>query len=489
MTSEFIQPDLMPALPEMVMLAMTCLVLVVDLFLPQEKRGFTLLLSVATLALAIGAVIVVAPVTAVSSFGGSFVLDQLAVVLKIATCGITILVFVYSRDYLVDHDIYKGEYYVLGLFATLGMMVMISAHSFLLVYLGLELLSLSLYAMIAFNRNSLSASEAAMKYFVLGAMASGLLLYGISIFYGITGTLDLNQVSAAVNSLLSQHPMHPMHSIALGFALTFIVVGLCFKLGAVPFHMWLPDIYQGSPTSVTLFIGTAPKIAGFAMAIRLLVDGLGDLQVDWSQMLTALAIASMALGNIIAIAQTNFKRMLAYSTISHVGFILLGILSTTANGYASAMFYTITYAITAAVAFGVLLVLNRKGCEAENISDLSGLNDGNPWYAALLAIAMFSMAGVPPTVGFYAKLSVLQAVIQVDLLWLALVAVLFSVIGLFYYLRVIKVMYFDKPAAEQTTTIKEALDVKVLLSANSLSLILLGVFPSSLMAYCILAFS
>jgi len=483
MTSEFIQPDLMPALPEMVMLAMTCLVLVVDLFLPQEKRGFTLLLSLATLALAIAAVIAVAPVTAVSSFGGSFILDQLAVVLKIATCGVTILVFVYSRDYLADHGIYKGEYYVLGLFATLGMMVMISAHSFLLVYLGLELLSLSLYAMIAFNRNSLSASEAAMKYFVLGAMASGLLLYGISIFYGITGTLDLNQLSAAVNSQLSQHP------IALGFALTFIVVGLCFKLGAVPFHMWLPDVYQGSPTSVTLFIGTAPKIAGFAMAIRLLVDGLGDLQVDWSQMLTALAIASMALGNIIAIAQTNFKRMLAYSTISHVGFILLGLLSATANGYASAMFYTITYTITASVAFGVLLVLNRKGCEAENISDLSGLNDVNPWYAALLAIAMFSMAGVPPTVGFYAKLSVLQAVVQVDLLWLAIVAVLFSVIGLFYYLRVIKVMYFDKPAAEQTITIKEALDVKVLLSANSLSLIVLGVFPSSLMAYCILAFS
>jgi NADH-quinone oxidoreductase subunit N len=436
-----------------------------------------------TLALTIAAVIVVAPVTEVSSFGGSFVLDQLAVVLKIATCGITILVFVYSRDYLVDHDIYKGEYYVLGLFATLGMMVMISAHSFLLVYLGLELLSLSLYAMIAFNRKSSNASEAAMKYFVLGAMASGLLLYGISIFYGITGTIDINQVSASVNNQLDQHP------VALGFALTFIVVGLCFKLGAVPFHMWLPDIYQGSPTSVTLFIGTAPKLAGFAMAIRLLVDGLGDLQIDWSQMLTLLAIASLALGNIVAIAQTNFKRMLAYSTISHVGFILLGILSTTANGYASAMFYTITYAITAAVAFGVLLVLNRKGCEAENIADLTGLNDSNPWYAALLAIAMFSMAGVPPTVGFYAKLSVLQAVIQVDMLWLAVVAVLFTVIGLFYYLRIIKVMYFDEPIAEQTITIKEALDVKLLLSANSLSLILLGVFPSSLMAYCILAFS
>ena len=483
MTADFTPPDLMPALPEMVMLGMTCLVLVVDLFLPQEKRGFTLLLSVLTLLLAIGAVVVVAPVDTISSFGGSFVLDQLAVVLKIAVCAITILVFVYSRDYLADHSIYKGEYYVLGLFATLGMMVMISAHSFLLVYLGLELLSLSLYAMIAFNRDSLRASESAMKYFVLGAMASGLLLYGISIFYGVTGTLDITQLSTAVSEKASQHP------VALSFALTFIVVGLCFKLGAVPFHMWLPDIYQGAPTSVTLFIGTAPKIAGFAMAIRLLVDGLGDLQLDWSQMLTALAIASMALGNVVAIAQTNFKRMLAYSTVSHVGFILLGILSATAGGYAAAMFYTLTYAITAAVAFGVLLVLNRKGFEAEEINDLSGLNDGNPWYAALLAIAMFSMAGVPPTVGFYAKLTVLQAVVQVDMVWLAIAAVLFSVIGLFYYLRIIKVMYFDKPLADQTTTIQEALDVKILLSANSLSLILLGLFPSTLMAYCILAFS
>jgi NADH-quinone oxidoreductase subunit N len=483
MTAEFIQPDLMPALPEMVMLAMTCLVLVVDLFLSQEKRGFTLLLAVVTLLLTIGAVALVAPATEISSFGGSFVLDQLAVVLKIAVLAITVLVFVYSRDYLADHSIYKGEYYVLGLFATLGMMVMISAHSFLLVYLGLELLSLSLYSMIAFNRTSLRASESAMKYFVLGALASGLLLYGISIFYGITGTLDLNQLAVAVNAESSSHP------VALGFALTFIVVGLCFKLGAVPFHMWLPDVYQGAPTSVTLFIGTAPKIAGFAMAIRLLVDGLGGMSVDWSQMLMVLAIASMALGNVVAISQTNFKRMLAYSTISHVGFILLGILSATANGYASAMFYTITYTITSSVAFGVLLVLNRKGFEAENISDLAGLNNSNPWYAALLAIAMFSMAGVPPTVGFYAKLTVLQAVVQVEMVWLAIAAVLFSVIGLFYYLRIIKVMYFDEPIADQTTTIKEALDVKFLLSANSLSLIFLGLFPSMLMAYCIHAFS
>jgi NADH-quinone oxidoreductase subunit N len=322
-----------------------------------------------------------------------------------------------------------------------------------------------------------------MKYFVLGAMASGILLYGISIFYGITGTLDINQLADVVSSKIEQYP------VPMAFALTFIVVGLAFKLGAVPFHMWLPDIYQGAPTSVTLFIGTAPKIAGFAMTIRLLVDGLGDLQVDWSQMLIALSVLSLAIGNIIAIAQTNFKRMLAYSTISHVGFILLGILSGTANGFASAMFYTITYAITSSVAFGVLLLLNRKGSEAENIADLTGLNDSHPWHAAMLAIAMFSMAGVPPTVGFYAKLSVLQSVVQIELVWLAVFAVLFSVIGLFYYLRVIKVMYFDKPIPDQVITIKQALDVKILLSANGLSLLGLGIFPSALMSYCILAFS
>jgi len=481
--AEFTQPNLLPVLPEIVMLAMICLVLIVDLFLSQEKRWISLLLSVLTLVLTAVAVIAVAPVDSVSTFGGSFILDQLAVTLKIAVCVVVILVFIYSRDYLVDHEIYKGEYYVLGLCATLGMMIMISAHSLLLIYLGLELLSLSLYAMIAFNRNSKSASESAMKYFVLGAMASGILLYGISIFYGITGTLNINQLAEVVSLRIEQYP------VPMAFALTFIVVGLAFKLGAVPFHMWLPDVYQGAPTSVTLLIGTAPKIAGFAMAIRLLVDGLGDLQVDWSQMLMALSVLSLAIGNVIAIAQTNFKRMLAYSTISHVGFILLGILSGTANGYASAMFYTITYAITSSVAFGVLLLLNRKGSEAENIADLTGLNDSHPWHAAMLAIAMFSMAGVPPTVGFYAKLSVLQSVVQIELVWLAVFAVLFSVIGLFYYLRVIKVMYFDKPIPDQIITIKQALDVKILLSANGLTLLGLGIFPSALMGYCILAFS
>lgn len=484
MMPEFVPPDLTPAIPELVMLAMACLVLVVDLFLPQEKRGFTLFLSVVSLLLAAVLVAVVAPASgSVTSFFGVFILDDFAVVMKIATCLVTALVFIYSRDYLADNGIYKGEYYVLGLFATLGMMVMISAHSFLMVYLGLELLSLSLYAMIAFNRKSVTASESAMKYFVLGALASGLLLYGISIFYGMTGTLNLTEIYAVIGDQAEKNP------VALAFALTFIVVGLAFKLGAVPFHMWLPDIYQGAPTSVTLFVGTAPKIAGFAMTIRLLVDGLGGLYMDWSQMLIALAVASLVIGNVIAVAQTNFKRLLAYSTVSHVGFILLGLLAGTANGYASAMFYTVTYAITSSVAFGVLMLLNREGFEAEQIADLKGLNDQYPWYAALLAIAMFSMAGVPPTVGFYAKLSVLQAVIQVDIVWLAIVAVLFSVVGLFYYLRVVKVMYFDKPDEGQEITIKDSLDVKVLLSANALSLIALGLFPSALMAYCIAAFS
>ncbi len=482
MTS-FIQPNLLPALPEVVMLGMTCLVLVVDLFLPQEKRSFTLLLSLLTLFLAGIATVYVAPLDSISTFSGSFVLDKLAVTLKLSVYVVTFLVFVYSRDYLKDLKIYKGEYYVLGLFAVLGMMIMISAHNFILIYLGLELLSLSLYGMIASHRDSVKASEAAMKYFVLGALASGLLLYGISMFYGLSGTLDINQLAVVIKNQGSQNP------VILAFAMTFIVVGLSFKLGAVPFHMWLPDVYQGAPTSVTLFIGSAPKIAGFAMAIRLLVDGLTDLHMDWSQMFVILAVASMAIGNIVAIAQTNFKRMLAYSTISHVGFILLGLLSGTDTGFSAAMFYTITYAITSSVAFAVLMLLNRQDFEAGEIADLRGLNDTNPWYAALLAISLFSMAGVPPTVGFYAKLTVINSVIQIDMVWLAIAAVLFSVIGLFYYLRVIKVMYFDKPEDEQQLTIKDALDVKILLSANSLSLIILGLFPSLLMAWCVAAFA
>jgi NADH-quinone oxidoreductase subunit N len=478
----FVPPNLMPALPELVLLGMACLVLVVDLFLPQQKRGFTLLLALAALVLTAVALWQVAPVEIVVSFNGSFVLDRLAVMLKLGLLLILFLVFVYSREFLREFGMYKGEYYALGLFATLGMMIMISAYNFLLLYLGLELLALSLYAMIAFKRDSSIAAEAAMKYFVLGAMASGLLLYGMSLFYGATGTLDLSRLSDILQVQASSSP------ILLSFALTFIIVGLAFKLGAVPFHMWLPDVYHGAPTSVTLFLGTAPKIAGFAMAIRLLVDGASPLQPEWSQMFVVLAVASLAIGNIVAIAQTNFKRMLAYSTISHVGFIMMGLLAGGSTGYAAAMFYTLTYALTAAVAFGVLMLLSRDGREASDLADLRGLNDRHPWYAALLAIALFSMAGVPPTVGFYAKLVVVNAVIQVDLLWLAVVAVLFSVAGLFYYLRAVKVMYFDKPEEDRLFRVQDALDSRLLLSANGLSLLLLGLFPSTLMAWCLTAF-
>ncbi len=478
----FIPPNLMPALPELVLLGMACLVLVVDLFLPRQKRGFTLLLSLLALVLTGIAVWQVAPVEIVVSFNGSFVLDRLAVTLKLGLLGILFLVFVYSRDFLKEFGIYKGEYYALALFATLGMMIMISAYSFLLLYLGLELLALSLYAMIAFRRDSPVAAEAAMKYFVLGAMASGLLLYGMSLFYGATGTLDLARMSDVIRLQGADNP------VMLSFALVFIVVGLAFKLGAVPFHMWLPDVYHGAPTSVTLFIGTAPKIAGFAMAIRLLVDGTAALQPEWGQMFLVLAVASLAIGNIVAIAQSNFKRMLAYSTISHVGFIMMGLLAGTATGYASAMFYTLTYVLTAAVAFGVLMLLSRDGREASELADLRGLNDRHPWYALLLAIALFSMAGVPPTVGFYAKLVVINAVLQVDLLWLAIAAVLFSVAGLFYYLRAVKVMYFDKPEEGREFLVQDALDSRVLLSANGLSLLVLGLFPSGLMAWCLAAF-
>lgn len=476
-------PDLIPVLPEIVLLAMTCVVLVVDLFLPQEKRGFTLLLSALALLVTAAAVFSIGSSGTLTTFSGTFIVDSMALTLKIAVLLMMLLVFFYSRDYLLDHSIYKGEYYVLGLFATLGMMIMVSAYSFLLVYLGLELLSLSLYTLVAMNRDSSTSSEAAMKYFVLGALASGLLLYGISLFYGVTGTLNFADLGAQLQNLAEAQP------VLLAFAVTFIVVGLAFKLGAVPFHMWMPDVYQGAPTSVALIIGSAAKIAGFAMAIRLLVDGLSVLLSDWSQMLIVLAIVSMAVGNLIAIAQSSFKRMLAYSTISHVGFIFLGLLAGTSEGYSAAMFYTLTYVLSSAVAFGILILLNRKGFEAQEISDLRGLNDKKPWYAALMAIAMLSMAGVPPTVGFYAKLVVINAVVQVDLVWLAIIAVLFSVVGLFYYLRIIKVMYFDKPEEGSEITVKDALDVRILLSANSLSLLLLGLFPSSLMVWCVAAFS
>ena len=467
--------EFVPLLPEVWVLSMACVVLVVDLFLRDSSRVISYWLSQITLIGALAVTLAVASGENLVLMNGSFVADPMATLLKSFIYVVTFGAFVYARGYLETRALFKGEYYVLGLFGVLGMMVMVSAHSFLTVYLGLELLSLSLYALVAFNRDDARATEAAMKYFVLGALASGMLLYGISILYGMTGTLDITAVESAIaeRSLLD---------VPLSFALSFIVLGLAFKLGAVPFHMWLPDVYQGAPTPVTLYIGSAPKIAAFAMAIRLLAEALGGLQVDWSGMLIVLAVLSLALGNIVAIAQTNLKRLLAYSTISHVGFLLLGLLAGTGEGYSAAMFYTLTYAIMALAGFGMIVLLSRAGFEAENLDDFKGLNQRHPWFAGMMLLVMFSMAGVPPTVGFYAKLVVLQAVISVDLLWLALVAVFFSIIGAFYYLRVVKIMYFDAP--EDSRPLTAATDLQVTLSINALAVLILGIFPGGLMALC-----
>jgi NADH-quinone oxidoreductase subunit N len=462
------------AWPEIFLLAMACLVLVVDVYLSDARRNVTYLLSQATL---LGAAVLITMGEAeqrVLAFNDMFVQDPLADTLKLFILAITFVLFVYSRDYLRDRDIFKGEFYVLGLFGVLGMMIMVSSANLLLLYLGLELMSLCLYAMVAFDRDNGNASEAAMKYFVLGAIASGMLLYGMSILYGLTGTLDM----ALIANTLGQQEVN----LPLVFATSFIVVGLAFKLGAVPFHMWVPDVYHGAPTPVTLYLGSAPKIAAFAMVMRLLVESIGALQSEWQGMLIVLVVLSLAIGNVVAIAQTNLKRMLAYSTISHVGFLLLGILAGTQQGYAASMFYIITYALMAAGAFGMIILLSRAGFEADEIDDFKGLNQRNSWFAFMMLILMFSMAGVPPTVGFYAKLSVLKAVVDIDMIWLAAVAVFFSVIGAYYYIRLIKVMYFDK--AEDHEPLAPSFDLRLGLTANGLAVLLLGVFPGSLMALC-----
>jgi NADH-quinone oxidoreductase subunit N len=373
---------------------------------------------------------------------------------------------------------FRGEFFVLALFATLGMMIMISANHLLTLYLGLELMSLSLYAMVALQRESPSATEAAMKYFVLGALASGMLLYGMSMLYGATGTLEITRLAEVIFDGNGRQAV-------LIFALVFVVAGLGFKLGAVPFHMWVPDVYHGAPTAVTTFIGSAPKLAAFAFIMRLLVQGLGaeQLLVEWQQMLVVMAVLSLAIGNITAIAQTNLKRMLAYSTISHMGFLLLGILSGDLNGYGSGMFYVIVYVVMNLGAFGMIMVLSRSGFEAENLEDFRGLNQRSPWYAFLMLLLMFSMAGVPPTVGFYAKLSVLQAVINAGYLWVAVVAVMFALVGAFYYLRVVKLMYFDTPL--DTAPIRPRADVRLVMSVNGLAMLVLGILPGPLMALCL----
>ena len=473
----FAVPDLMPALPEIFLLAAACVVLIVDLFLSDRSRGVSYFLTLATLivtALLIGSSTGEATTY---TFHEMFVRDPMANVLKIFVCVTVAGILIYSRSYVGARGMYRGELFVLSLFAALGMMVMISASHLLLLYLGLELLSLSLYSMVALQRDSATATEAAMKYFVLGALASGLLLYGMSMIYGATGSMQIGQIATAIAS--ADNPK----VWVLGLGVAFIVAGLGFKLGAVPFHMWVPDVYQGAPTAVTLFIGSAPKLAAFALVMRLLVSGLESLVADWQQMLVILSVLSLAIGNITAIVQTSLKRMLAYSTISHMGFLLLGILAGDLNGYGAAMFYVVVYVLMTLAAFGMIMLLSREGFEADQLDDFKGLNQRSPWYAFLMLITMFSMTGVPPTVGFYAKLSVLQAVLAVGYVWLAVVAVLFSLVGAFYYLRLVKLMYFD-PAKDMTPILPQP-DMRLLLSANGLAMLVLGILPQPLMALCV----
>src|SRR5580693_7558836 len=463
------------ACPEIFLGLAACAILMLDLLLNDAQRRWTGVLAVISLVLT-AVLVAIQPIPLkIVALGGLFELDHMAQVLKIVTLLIVAAVFVYSTDYLQRRAILKGEYYVLGLFSTLGAMVLISAGSLITLYLGLELMSLCLYAMVAFDRESGIAAESAIKYFVLGSMASGTLLYGMSIIYGVTGNLELAAIAAAVHNGMGDN-------IGLVFGIAFLIVGVGFKFGAVPFHMWIPDVYEGSPTCVTVFIGTASKLAAFALAMRLLPEALGSSQADWSQMLVVLSVLSMTIGNIVAIAQTNLKRMLAYSTISHVGYVLLGILSGTAQGYQAAMFYMISYILVAAGAFGMILLLAKQGFEADKITDFKGLIVRSPWFAGMMAILMFSLAGVPPFIGFWAKLGVIQAVLGVHMTWLAVVAVLFSVVGAYYYLRIVKIMLFDEPT--DTSSIGGSLLMRTVLSVNALLVFALGVIPGTLLRIC-----
>jgi NADH-quinone oxidoreductase subunit N len=410
------------------------------------------------------------------SLGGHVVVDPLSSLLKVVTCITAVVVFVYSLPYVRDHGLGKGEYWILAVFGILGVFILSSANTLLTLYLGLELLSLSLYALVAFDRDSPVAAESALKYFVLGAIASGALLYGFSMVYGLTGTLALDEISTAVQDVDGSA------RLALMFGTAFILVAIAFKLGAVPFHMWLPDVYHGAPTSVTLYVGTVSKVGALALTLRLLNDALGVQHAEWQAMLVLLVVLSLAVGNIVAIAQTNLKRMLAYSAISHVGFILLGICAGGATGYGSALLYTIVYVLMAAGAFGVVILLTRAGYEADRLEDVAGLNERSPWFAGVMLVMMFSMAGLPPFLGFHAKVAVLQAAIDAGQSWLAIYAILMSVIGAFYYLRIVKLMYFDDPAGE--LHLRRDASARVVLSLNGLAVLLLGFFPAGLLALC-----
>jgi NADH-quinone oxidoreductase subunit N len=467
--------SLLPAMPEIWLVCAICAILLVGVFAGERRGGLTATLTL--LALAVDAALTI-------GYGhvpqrtlllhGMYVADDLAVVLKLAALLVVALGLLYSRAYVETRHILRGEYYVLSLTALLGILVLAAAASLLTVYLGVELLALSVYAMVAFDRDSGIAAESAMKYFVLGAIASGALLYGMSLIYGLTGSLDLTAIAAKLRD-----PVHP--GVILG--LTFIVVAVAFKLGAVPFHMWLPDVYEGAPTSVTLFIGTAPKIGYFALALRLLAQGLAGTAAEWTQMLAALAVLTLIVGNVVALRQTNLKRMLAYSTIANVGFIVLGFVAGTPDGYAAALYYTLVYVLVALGSFGVILLSSRAGFEADKLDDYKGLHQRDPLLAATMLVLMFSTAGVPPFVGFWAKLRIFQVLWESGHLWLVVIAAAMSVVGAFYYLRVIKLMYFDAPAGDLPPSAPLA-GARFALGCNAAAVLLLGVLPGPLLDLC-----
>ena len=468
--------DIYTMVPEFFLVGAACVLLLADAFMKPAERPYLHWMSIGVLLMAIYLVIAGQPAVTVTAFNGMFVRDGVAEILKVFALLSTVLVFVYARPYLIDRKLFVGEFYTLTIFAVIGVMLLVSAGNLVTVYLGLELLTLSSYALVALNRDSGLSSEAAIKYFVLGALASGMLLYGMSMIYGATGSLDLAQIHAAAT--------HAAMPNLLLFGLIFLIIGIGFKLGVAPFHMWIPDVYQGAPTAVTVFIGSAPKLAAFGMAYRLLSSGMGDLYQHWQLMLAVLAVLSLAIGNLVAIVQTNIKRLLAYSTISHMGYLLLGLVNATPEGYAAAMFYAISYALMSTAAFGVILALSRAGFECEEIDDLKGLNQRAPWLAFLMLLTMFSLAGVPPMFGFFAKLLVFQAAIHAGLMWLVIVAAVFAIIGLYYYLRVVKVMYFDKPVEGSVVKVQPDVSLRLTLSLNALALLALGLGWGPLLGWC-----
>jgi NADH-quinone oxidoreductase subunit N len=485
--------NLVPVYAEIFLLVAASAILLIDMFLSESKRYITYLLSLATL---VGcALFTFADMSAgatVYTFSNMFVSDPMAHLLKLFSYLAVGMTLVYSRQYAGQRGMLSGnlggEFYVLALFSLLGQMIMISGNNMLSIYLGLELMSLSLYALVALRRDHTIATEAAMKYFILGALASGFMLYGISMVYGATGSLDISRIAEVTAAGGTDKTI-------LVFGLVFLVAGMAFKLGAAPFHMWVPDVYQGAPTAVTLLLGAAPKLAAFAIVMRILVEGLLPLAFDWQQMLLVLAVVSLAIGNLTAIAQTNIKRMLAYSTIAQTGFVLLGMMAGVVGGdvantgaaYSSAMYYSITYVLTTLGTFGLIMMLARAGFEAEELADFKGLSKRSPWFALVMTVLMFSLAGVPPAMGFMAKWAVLQAVVNTNQLWLAVVAVLFSLIGAFYYLRVVKVMWFDEPADK--SVIATPWDMRLVLSLNGIAILALGMVPGALLNACLSAIS